>query len=933
MPSAVDNMFHNVRNGGAQYIIPEATGGNIVEALTTTAGTGIGGNIADVAADAFEQGVVADGGSGLSARFSLEGARSLGNVFSYATSKWALGCLLVALVLNRTSIYASTRRALTLPWQLRVSLRIAPILLLAWQCRQMMQSIHCQTSPEFGMLRWGNATKHMDLLHTQNGGPLHGISSVLLFGQSDEDACLAVKMIPQTDDETKNRLPGQELEGSLSILWPLFQTFSFSQFVETLACALQGRQVAAETGMTLFEHSLAFAEADAAVSAQLGFGPFGTTKRTNFDGANATEATEIAITRSMLLKRVNTTPEVLLVGFLSGMNHLTSHTLAIFNLQGRFRLINTATWGLSFMAIIVYSVFTFTLQDLSAQSLLRFPTVCIIGFIPHVLVLFGILICAVIYGTALLLSALAPLESTNAEGGDDLAAASFMDRLKSAHQNMQANVPLSSIRITMHMDFYTALLRTGFSIMTMASEAVYLNESRNVTIRPRTWLEDDRLKEIESVGAQWLGPSFRINDEDDGLRNGMSDNIGLVKTEEPVTGVLKNSTSPYATEMTAKKTSVKKANERMVRDGVGATERSGRWIMALEFFLGIGRLLLSWWATLVLRMFLKVGIVYRPRWLVWLIRRPKSGKENAAEPFSKEDESTSLKFWMLGKDGELTLPKNDGVDVEAEMRRRKQFSLGFWDDDQEKELDHSLYDWWRSGGWWGVDDNSGNFSLPEREQDEDTTSVMSFSTTDSSSDLDHGWESDSSNDDGRKTPTQRSPHFSREGTPFVDNPLSRTDLAALLNPKTPDQRAEAQTLAAHLASDQIMTRSRYRKQSALERSKVLLTSSSISRPAHLQSTHSPLSPEDEAQILEHLILNSRAAKSGIQTSNGTTRREGSGEGPQCVVCQSSPRTVIVWPCRCLSLCDDCRVSLAMNNFDKCVCCRREVGSFSRIWVP
>ena len=923
-------MFHGVRNGGAQHIIPEATGGNIVEAVTTVGG-GIGGQVADIATDAFERGVAADGGSGLSARFSLEGARSLGNVFSYATSRWALGCLVVALVLNRTSIYASTRRALTLPWQVRLSLRIAPILLLAWQCRQMMQSIHCQTSPDFGLLRWGNATKHMDLLHTTNGGPLHAISSVVLFGQSDEDACLAVKMIPQSDSETSTRTPGQELAGSLSILWPLFQTFSFSQFVETLSCAMQGRQVAAETGMTLFEHSLAFAEADAAVSAQLGFGPFGTTKSTNFDGADATEATEVAITRSMLLKRVNTTPEVLLVGFLSGMNHLTSHTLGIFNLQGKFRLINTATWGLSFMAIIVYSVFTFTLEDLGAQSLLRFPTVCIIGFIPHVLVLFGIIICAAIYGTALLLSALVPLEATNV--ADDVPAASFLERLKMAHQNMQANVPLASIRITMHMDFYTALLRTGFSIMTMASEAVYLNESRNVTIRPRTWLEDDRLKEIETVGAQWLGPSFRLNDEDNGLRNGMSDNIGLVRSEEPLSEALKDSTSPYAKEMTAKKVSAKKVNERMVRDGVGATERSGRWIMALEFFLGISRLLLSWWATLVLRMLTKVGINSRPRWLVWMIKRPKSGKEDAVS-IVQEDDNSPLNFWMLGKDGELTLPKHDNVDVEAEMRRRKQSSLGFWDNDQEKELDQSLYDWWRSGGWWGTDDNSGIFSLPEREQDDDTTSVVSFSTVDSSvQDLDQGWESDFSNDDGRRTPTQQSPQFSREGTPFVDTPLSRTDLATLLNPRTPDQRAEAQTLAAHLASDEIMTRSRYRKQTALERSRVLLTSSSISRPPHLQSNSTALSPEDEAQVLEHLILTSRSLKAGVQPNIGTARREESGEGPQCVVCQSSPRTVIVWPCRCLSLCDDCRVSLAMNNFDKCVCCRRDVGSFSRIWVP
>jgi hypothetical protein len=55
---------------------------------------------------------------------------------------------------------------------------------------------------------------------------------------------------------------------------------------------------------------------------------------------------------------------------------------------------------------------------------------------------------------------------------------------------MQANVPLAALRITPQMDFYAALLKTGFSVMTMASEAVYLNESRGVNIKQRTWLEE-----------------------------------------------------------------------------------------------------------------------------------------------------------------------------------------------------------------------------------------------------------------------------------------------------------------------------------------------------------------------------------------------------------------------------------------------------------
>ncbi len=74
---------------------------------------------------------------------------------------------------------------------------------------------------------------------------------------------------------------------------------------------------------------------------------------------------------------------------------------------------------------------------------------------------------------------------------------------------MQANVPLSNIRISMHMDFYTALLKTGFSALTMASEAVYLNESPEVNVKHRTWLEDDRLREIEETGPPGFGKNFR----------------------------------------------------------------------------------------------------------------------------------------------------------------------------------------------------------------------------------------------------------------------------------------------------------------------------------------------------------------------------------------------------------------------------------------
>ncbi|MBE7180215.1 MAG: hypothetical protein INR71_03235, partial [Terriglobus roseus] len=53
----------------------------------------------------------------------------------------------------------------------------------------------------------------------------------------------------------------------------------------------------------------------------------------------------------------------------------------------------------------------------------------------------------------------------------------------------------------------------------------------------------------------------------------------------------------------------------------------------------------------------------------------------------------------------------------------------------------------------------------------------------------------------------------------------------------------------------------------------------------------------------------------------------------CVVCQHHPRTILSWPCGCLSMCDECRIGLATRNYGSCICCRSNVSAFSRIWVP
>lgn len=723
---------------------------------------------------------------------------------------------------------------------------------------------------------------------------LHGLSAVLLLGATDYDSCRAVNMIPPKDIQFSN-----DLQGSLSLLWPMFGTLCLSHFIETISCAVQGRHVAVETGMTLFEHSLAFAEADAAISNQLGWGLFGGSSGSSVTLQQASGAS-IAISRSMIMKRVNTPPEVLLVAFLSAMSHITSHVLGVFNLQSKYRLVSTGFWAMSFMGSLVIEALDFSIDNPTTMGIFRFPTVCIIGFIPHLMVFAGTLVCFSIYGIALLLSALAPPERWNT--GRPL---SFRERLTLAHENMQANISLSDIRISREMDFYTALLRTGFGVITMASEAVYLNEDRGINLKDRTWLEEDRLRELETLRMQWAGS---------GLGTSRYDSVGTIGLVPIKDGQL-GASSGYARERAAQKIPKSRIGEKRPRDGVGATERSSRWLLALEFVMNINRLLLRWGAVLVLKALGRIGVRGQPRVLLWLSRWPRSSKKDEKQPAGERR--------TRGRDVQgRRLFNDETVDVEAEVRRRLR-AAPETANMADQELDSRLYSAWKYGELWGSVDTSGEWEPNESDDEWDTTSMIHSVVGD---DDDQGqWvDEDDEDEDGQRTPTQasRQVSMSREGTPF-DQPLAMDDLARLLHPKSPEERREAHALAAHLSSDRIVTRSQYERLQHNQRGRLFLT------PGR-QPGSGKLSPEEEAELLEHLIITRRTEAARARELPDDDADEG---GPQCVVCHSAPRKVIVWPCRCLSLCDECRVTLAMNNFDKCVCCRREVVSFSRIYVP
>nr|POF12319.1 protein asi3 [Quercus suber] len=807
-----------------------------------------------------------------------------------------------AIILNRTHFYASSRQALRLRWHARLALYLIPICTFVVQMYHVLQFMRCQTSPDFAQLRWGDPLKNISAEFGGEGGFVYNLSSVLLFWEDDATCCAARSM-------SLASVGGNlaELRGSTSLLFWFFIALCTSQFFETLTCALQGTQPVAETGMTIFEHSLAFAECETMLTSALGFSMFGVaTSSPDIDSAET-------LTRLEILQRLNVPPEVLLICLVSCLSHLSSAVLAITGLRNRVRLVNTAIWSCSYMAALLWSFMHVvarpnTMNDI---AVLRFPTVCTVGFLPHLLIFTGIMICGFIYGLALLVTAMSV--------PDDVAASlSIRQRFGWAYHNLQANVQFSvagSIRIKMSEDFYTTLLKLGFTVLTAASEAVYLNEGSRIQVAQMTWVERKRMNELAASIDQRkpsMVPAELVEGE-------IAKGLGHVDTQHGANG-----SSPYARERRSRPSAAKQ-DQRLTADmdtGLGMIQRRSRMQLTYEYVSAMFWLVVMAEARVALSMLRGLGIGWHPTWLTKAagLRSNEELNQRNLSAQTRHGRSDDLKFWMVGLDGILTLPKDDDVDVEMETRRRL---ATFGGETDEEHLSDHLYGWWRTGGWFGSADGSGDYQ--ETTEDDDATSMVSMSTNASTT---NDW--DVHEDDGRSTPTQRSPYGdqSHDGTPSPDAGLDLSMLSRLLNPLSPEDKEEARLLSYSLQADRPTTRSHYRQHQHRSRTQLL---------KGLRGSATAISSADDDEYdLENFILAQREKAQAKESTDATweSGAEGMGEsGPQCVVCQSTPRTVLVWPCGCLSMCDDCRVGLAARNHTKCICCRSDVAAYSRLYVP
>ncbi|ORY16723.1 ubiquitin-protein ligase-like protein [Clohesyomyces aquaticus] len=908
----IDGIFGKIRSGGS--IIAEPTA-NLTNATITTSGTFVQESVAAAATAALS--------SQNDDSFSpFQSLKNIGSFFGYMTSKWAIGTFTAAILLNRTHFYASSRIPLSFDRvYLRIAIYLLPMIIFLYRIQSILQALRCQTAPSWSEIQYGGPARSLDTDFAGEGGLIWKAASALLFWEDLETSCKAVNMLPP--DLTSTRPVG-----SLSLLWPLFLSLGFGQFVETLSCALQGRAPIQEVGMTIFEHSLAFAEAEAVVTKPLIDSPrFWKPKKVFTPDGNTR-----TLARASISRFANVPPEVLLISLISSFSHLTSNFLAVLGLRARFRLVTTGIWGFAYMAAFAWSFVKFaTAASEPGQQIgvIRFPTVCIVGFIPHLLILVGIMACGTIYLLAFGLTLLSPPPGQR----ENLT---WREKFAVAYGNLHANIHLSAITpltINWHEDFYTAILKVGFTILTAASEAVYLNEGTRVNVHSMTWLENKRLQEMVARRrrARQSFPPVPPELRGDFLAEG-------VETNDEVTteGVAQYTTSGYARERkTREATAPSDASRGLGRDnGVGIAQRRGRWTLTFQFLRGILQLLLAIQARIFLSILRKLRIGYSPRWMSQLAgplpnnKTRLSALRNSARDGSLQTAATPDP-WLVIDERTYMRPTTDS-DVEALARERLR-TAGYYEEQghngAEEHLTDVLYRWWTRGGKWGDVDTSGDYMAAR--DDGDTTSVISTAMTDTNDE----W---SDEDDGQRTPTRRSPFpNSRETTPVPDSFVDVSSLSRLLDPQTHEDREEARLLSRHLQAPGILTRAQYRKLVENDEAR-MFTSPSRYRLQGFGSGR--MTAEQEESLLEEYIVSRRKTAmeaSGLgHSSSWDDGAAGMGsEGPQCVVCQMSPRTVLVWPCGCLSLCDECRVGLASKNYTTCVCCRTNVVAYSRLYVP
>lgn len=364
-----------------------------------------------------------------------------GPLFSYSLSAYGFTCFLMALVMNRTIEFASTN-------------------LSHLQRLEVDSSRGLERAPNLtGFIR-DMSLKGFRIIATSI--LLYNLYCVLvclnLFYRislpGSEDPPFLAQLLMNSlfdydaDAFSKNKYMAtpkyQVMIGPTSrVLWSIFLGFCLLLFLDAFVSGIQGHQPYTESGLTLFEISLAFHEA----SRDIG--------------------------KHKIFLRLN--EQVLVLCAFQILNHLNIHVGGLIN-NNRYRLIPLTVIGVSFLV--------YFMTNAMHGNLLKFPLIIMFSFAPYILMVFFILISLAIFALAWI-SIGFKLQ--------DLNYASFFVGTNNFNEERPR-----LLNFNLYDDFYSVLLNLGSLAVSLAGRTSYIKELSLVVLDHETWLERESWSNIKA---------------------------------------------------------------------------------------------------------------------------------------------------------------------------------------------------------------------------------------------------------------------------------------------------------------------------------------------------------------------------------------------------------------------------------------------------
>lgn len=425
-----------------------------------------------------------------SSELSLLDWERFGPFLTYCRSSYGFSCLLMAFILNRTLILASTNTSRVQMFQVNRQLgihnaggiggsisrksylkseltRIAKLVMVGALRLLTIGLLVFNLFNVLVALDWTWKLKDDGIGHDAVFGTSWWFRSacrLLLFGfeyNPDWYATMKYMKTPRTEIQ---------IGPTADMYWPIFLGFCFLLFVETFISVVQGRKPYNESGITIFEHSSAFHQASL--------------KGIIFE----------SWTRWV---QCRPTEQVLICLLFLILNHLSIHIGGWMSTTNKYRLIPLTIFGLSFIAYFINNM-----VNCGIFGMFYFPLIIIFSYIPQFIFICIITLC-------LSLSLLAYVVN-----GFQLNNLNYVNLFQRSHEEAGAE-GLSylewflsrNFNVRLSDDFYTSLLNLGSLMVTMVGKLYYIKELGIITVSQDTWLERDLMSGYGNVIAapgEWL---------------------------------------------------------------------------------------------------------------------------------------------------------------------------------------------------------------------------------------------------------------------------------------------------------------------------------------------------------------------------------------------------------------------------------------------